>query len=527
MINYLVEKLNIPKHFLPQYGVVPIELSGNTLFLAMTKPFNIMAIDDFSAVTGLRIEPVAFEPDKINELLREYERKAHLGVSSVTVKPEGSPAENAQAGSLFKNALVTQVEPAEYFSVSESSSNIITIDKPAPQVLNDPANGSAPEILEYILYFAATDKASDIHIEPQEKHVRVRQRLDGMLREMQIFPLAIKLSLISRIKILSQLDIAEKRLPQDGRIPIMVNGQHIDLRISTIPTITGEKCVLRFLYKDHKVIDLNGLGFTEYNLDRFHRIIRKPHGMVLLTGPTGSGKTTTMYAALTEISTVEKNAITIEDPVEYSLTGVNQIQVNPVAGLTFAAGLRSILRQDPDIIMVGEIRDQETAEIAVRAATTGHLVLSTMHTKDSSGAVIRLIDMGIEPYLVASSVSGVLAQRLVRLLCPQCRVKYELHLSEQEKHMWGIEDKDAVVLFRESGCESCNFTGYRGRTCISEVLPLSRSIKKLINRQYSEDDVREQGLREGMLTLMKDGINKALQGLTSIEEIMRVCFEEE
>ena len=249
--------------------------------------------------------------------------------------------------------------------------------------------------------------------------------------------------------------------------------------------------------------------------------------MVLLTGPTGSGKTTTLYSALKELSIVEKNVITIEDPVEYTLPGINQIQVNPLAGLTFANGLRSILRQDPDIIMVGEIRDRETAEIAVRAATTGHLVLSTLHTGYASGAIIRLIDMGIEPYLVASSISGVVAQRLVRVLCPYCSVKYELQLTEQEKDVWGMKGKESVILFRESGCSSCDFTGYRGRTCISEVLPISRSIKKLITRKDNEDEIKLQGLQEGIITLMKDGINKALLGITSLEEILRVCYEEE
>ena len=527
MINSLVDELNIPNHLILQYKAVPIELSDNILYVAMSLPYNIMAIDDFSAITGLRIEPVAFEPDKITKLLQENETKSNLERDCFgSVNRTDTHAKDTTENGSDRNS-VTSSEPTEIISFSESGSYILTIEQPKLSVLNDISNSSAAEILEYILYNAATNQASDVHIEPQENHLRVRQRLDGMLREMQTFPLSMKLPLTSRIKILAQLDIAEKRLPQDGRIPILLNRQHIDLRISTIPTITGEKCVLRLLYKDNRVADLNRLGFTKYNLDRFSRIFQKPHGMVLLTGPTGSGKTTTLYAALRELSIMENNVITIEDPVEYTLPGVNQIQVNPLAGLTFANGLRSILRQDPDIIMVGEIRDRETAEIAVRAATTGHLVLSTLHTRDSSGAIIRLIDMGIEPYLVASSISGVVAQRLVRVLCPYCSVKYELQLSEQEKDIWGIKDKESVVLFRESGCKSCDFTGYQGRTCISEVLPLSRSIKKLITRKDNEDEIKQQGLQEGIITLMKDGINKALLGITSLEEILRVCFEEE
>ncbi|WP_066637682.1 GspE/PulE family protein [Desulfolucanica intricata] len=487
----LFEQIGIPKHLMLLHQAVPIELENDCLYLAMSEPYNITAIDDFSAITGLRIEPVTFEPEQIIKMLENY-----------TVEP-----------GLEKNT-------ADFKDIEVISDEIVIIKKPGFNNLN---NSSVVDILEFILYQAVNNLASDIHIEPQEDHVRIRQRVDGMLRIMATFPLDIKLSLAARVKILAQLDIAEKRLPQDGRIKIKVDNQSIDLRVSTIPTIFGEKCVIRLLNKDNRITDLERLGFSKDNLAKFSKILKKPHGMVLLTGPTGSGKTTTLYAALKELSSPEKNVVSIEDPVEFTLPGVNQIQINPRAGLTFANGLRSILRQDPDIIMVGEIRDRETAEIAVQAATTGHLVLTTLHTGDAAGAIIRLIDMGIEPFMVASSVLGVVAQRLVRVLCPVCRIKDEL--TDEEKTFWGISNQ-SETLYRESGCEYCDYTGFRGRISISEVLPISRNMRKIINYKPAEDEITLQALKEGLIPLTKDGVHKALQGITSIKEIMRVSFEE-
>ena len=328
-------------------------------------------------------------------------------------------------------------------------------------------------------------------------------------------------AIVTRIKIIGKMDIAEKRIPQDGRVEMKFNDNEIDLRISSLPTVYGEKVVIRILDKSNFNFTKEGLGFSEGDLEKLNRMIAQPYGMMLVTGPTGSGKSTTLYTVLRELNVPSKNVITVEDPVEYKLKGINQVQVNPKAGLTFASGLRSILRQDPDTIMIGEIRDAETAEIAVRAAITGHLVLSTLHTNDSPSTVARLIDMGLEPYLVSSAIIGIISQRLVKVLCPKCKEKYEA--SDSEKRMMGIDEENEVTLYKPVGCNACN-KGYRGRAAVHEVMLVNESIRKLINREANTDDIRKQALDDGMRTLLQSATDLALKGKTSFEEIMRAGY---
>lgn len=392
--------------------------------------------------------------------------------------------------------------------------------------LDETALNESPviKLVDSIILQAVNENASDIHVEPFEGGLRIRYRIDGMLREVMTVPKKTGQPLISRLKILSNMDIAEKRKPQDGRFHIQYKNNIVDLRVSTLPNIFGEKAVIRLLDKNNNLLKVNQLGFDEKNYKAFKNILKYSNGMLLVTGPTGCGKTTTLYAVLNEINSREKNIVTIEDPVEYVLEGINQTQVHSKAGLTFALGLRSILRQDPDVIMVGEIRDKETAEIAVRSATTGHLVLSTLHTNDAAGAITRLIDMGIEPFLVASSVLGVVAQRLVRLICPKCKKSYELSNNAKQRMYMGIADDIPVVLSYGEGCQYCGQTGYRGRTGIYEVMPVTKKIRELINKKSSADLIKAQAVRDGMITLKDDGINKALEGLTTIDEVMRVAY---
>jgi len=394
----------------------------------------------------------------------------------------------------------------------------------------DAVVGEAPvvRLVDSILFQAVEQNASDIHIEPQEDQARVRYRIDGMLREITTIPQSMQLALISRVKIMSDMDIAEKRVPQDGRLQLKYGLREIDLRVSTMPTVYGEKIVARLLDKGNmKSFEINQIGLGPENLKRFMSALRRPHGMLLITGPTGSGKTTTLYAALNEINKVESNIITVEDPVEYTLRGINQTQVNTKSGMTFAVGLRAILRQDPDVIMVGEIRDGETAEIATRAAMTGHLVLSTIHTNNAAGAIVRLVDMGIEPFLVASSVLAATAQRLVRLICPKCRRSYVLGPDAPEREFIGVGPDKPVTLYKGSGCAECDNVGYRGRLAIHEVLPVTAALRALVTKNASAGEIESKALAEKMISLKTDGIRKALAGLTTIEEIMRVTYTEQ
>jgi general secretion pathway protein E len=405
--------------------------------------------------------------------------------------------------------------------------DISEADEDELEHLKDLAN-EAPVIkmVNLIIQKAIEMKASDIHIEPFEERLKVRLRVDGVLQYIEAPPVSSAAAVLSRIKIMAKLNIAERRLPQDGRIKIQMLGKELDLRVSTIPTMHGESVVIRLLDKENTVLDFSALGLTGKHAKQFIEVLAQPHGIILITGPTGSGKSTTLYTALTQLNTAENKIITVEDPVEYQLEGVNQIQVKPQIGLTFASALRSIVRQDPDIIMIGEMRDLETAKIAVQSALTGHLVLSTLHTNDAAGGITRLLDMGLEEYLLTSTVNGILAQRLVRKLCSSCKQSYSVPDSViEEIGLKKFTDADDIHLYKAVGCSDCGDIGYKGRQAIIEFLPMSDSIRKQIMGHEDAGTIQKQAIEEGMLTMYEDGLLKAIEGITTLEEVMRVTTE--
>lgn len=476
----------VPEDFARSRRVFPLKKEGNRLYLLMANPLDITTIDDLRLLTGLEIEPVEATEEEIKSLVNR-----HYGLPEV----EKALEELAPGGE------------------AEEVVEVLVDRAPVVQLVNSLITGAMDE------------GASDIHLEPFERDLRVRYRVDGVLREIMRLPRRVAPALVARVKIMANMDIAERRLPQDGRIIMKVAAKELDLRVSTFPTIFGEKVVVRLLDKEQlKSFTLDNLGFSPRNLETFRNLLHSSYGMVLLTGPTGSGKTTTLYAALSYLNDVGKNIVTVEDPVEYVLEGINQAQVNVKAGATFAIYLRSILRQDPNIIMVGEIRDRETAEIAIQAATTGHLVLSTLHTNDALGALTRLIDMGVEPFMMASSVLGVVAQRLVRRICPRCREPYQP--SEAELAFIG-RDRLEPTLSIGRGCEHCHYTGYRGRIAVHEVLVVSPTLQRLVLNKAPNEEIRQVALREGMVSLKDDALEKALQGITTVAEVMRVLFRED
>ncbi len=476
----------IPVALAERYQVIPVKKRDNKLTLAMVDPTNFFAIDDVRMASGCDVVPVIAAEREIMRAISQY-----YGINELVEKA------------------VSQLKLEESYPMSKVQT---ADDAPIIGIVNS------------LFSQAVRERASDIHIEPQEKKLRVRFRIDGVLREVASFTRDIQAAIISRIKIIGGMDISEKRLPQDGRIKIAEAGREIDIRVSTLPTILGEKVVMRVLDKQAVILDVGKLGFSADNLQVFRRLYTQSYGMILVTGPTGSGKTTTLYSTLSEINTVGKNTITVEDPVEYRLDGINQVQVNPKAGLTFALGLRSILRQDPNIVMVGEIRDTETADIAIRAALTGHLVLSTLHTNDAPGAITRLVDMGVEPFLAATSILGVLAQRLVRCICPECKTRYTPMRDSVERMFLGVDSNQPLTLHKGKGCVSCGFTGYQGRIGIHEVMPVTSAIRELINRCASADEIASEAKKQGMISMCQDGINKAFGGITTVEEVMRVAY---
>lgn len=486
---------SVPENLVRRHKVIPVKKEGNKLTVAVVDPLNVVALEDLHLATGLEIEPVLVTEREIDNAIQRFFELPGLG----------------KAMEDFEVTEIAQMEAVNLDGREETAAD----EAPIVRLANS------------LVIQAINDQASDIHIEPQQENVRIRFRVDGMLREAATLSRKFRAPLISRIKIMAGMDIAERRAPQDGRVQIRYQERDVDLRVSTMPTVFGEKAVLRILDKGKMLLKIDQLGFREENLVRFKEIIRHSYGMILITGPTGSGKTTTLYSVLSEINSPELNVITIEDPVEYLLPGVNQVQVNPKAGLTFARGLRSMLRQDPDIVMVGEIRDAETAEIAVRAAMTGHLVLSTMHTNDAAGAIARLLDMGIEPFLVASTLVGVTAQRLVRMVCPRCREAYQPEPGAPERYFMSMGPTDPVTVYRATGCRYCDNAGYRRRTSICEVLPITPAIKEMIIRKMPASVIRRQAVAEGMRTLQEDGIQKALEGVTTITEVMRVAYLED
>jgi type IV pilus assembly protein PilB len=478
----------IPEALAKRYNALPIRYEGDALVVAMSDPGNVFALDDIRTLTGRELRTVvATRTDIVNAIARVA--RAGEGVGDVAAA-----------------AAAEEVEIDEISQLREAVE-----DAPIVKLVN------------LLITQAVQDRASDIHIEPQEREVRIRYRIDGVLHEVMRSPKSIQNGVISRLKIMADIDIAERRIPQDGRVGLVVGGKAIDLRVATLPTVHGEKAVIRILDKSQGLIGLPELGFSEGNLERWEGGFRKPYGMLLVTGPTGSGKSTTLYATLNILNTMDRNIITVEDPVEYRMSGVNQIQINSKAGLTFASALRSILRSDPDVVLIGEIRDHETAQIAVQAALTGHLVLSTLHTNDAPSALTRLAEMGIEPFLVSSAVDCVLAQRLVRKLCDRCKVPYEpSHEALKEAHIPLLANGSVPTLYKAVGCAHCGNTGYHGRMAVHEVMASSEEIERLTVERRSSEEIAKVAHEQGMLTLRQDGILKVINGLTSIEEIFRV-----
>ena len=478
----------IPENIVRRYELIAIDKRGDLLIVAMVDPLNIFALDDVKLYVKLDIQPVIASKDKILKAIDRFYSK--------------------EATKKVLEEFVDNYSP-------------INTDDIEDQELLEVTSAPVVRLLNSIIEQAVKDRASDIHIEPYVDDIRVRFRIDGDLREIMSLARTNLSPIITRIKIMGKMNIAEKRVPQDGRVETKINNKEIDMRISTLPTVYGEKTVIRLLDRSTFSFSKESLGFSKRNLEVFDKILAQPYGMILVTGPTGSGKTTTLYTVLRELNQIEKNIITIEDPVEYKLAGINQVQVNVKGGLTFASGLRSVLRQDPDIVMVGEIRDGETAEIAIRAAITGHLVLSTLHTNDSPSTVARLIDMGIEPYLVSSAIIGIVSQRLVKLLCPKCKIEYQP--SYLEKKILGIEENEEILLYKAVGCSSCN-KGYKGRTAIHELMPINEAIRQLIDKGANIDNLRKEAVKDGMTSLLQSAALLAIQGETSYDEVLRVGF---
>lgn len=478
-----------------KYMLLPFALDdrqANVIKVAMEDPMNIMAIDDIGIITGMTVQPYL---------------STHAYISTAIDKLYGKSQANAIAEQFMKE----QGSGDDADNAEENKRQEDVDNSPVVKLVNNIIEGGVRQ------------RASDIHIEPFEYNVRVRYRIDGVLREIISYDRALYAAIIARLKVISGMDISEKRKPQDGRITITVDRREYDIRVSNLPTVFGEKVVMRLASKEGFKRDKKDLGLSPTDLVKFDNILRNPHGIILVTGPTGSGKSTTLYTALSELASDEVNIITVEDPVEANVDNVNQVQVNVKANLTFASALRSILRQDPDIIMIGEIRDGETAEIAVKASITGHLVVSTLHTNSTAASISRLIDMGIEPYLLGDSLVGIIAQRLVRRLCPECKEPYEAE--EEEKRVLKVPQNEPLKLYKACGCEACGNTGYYGRIGVYEIMPISRKIKKLIASGANADEITAQAVTEGMNTLRMSASNYVKQGLTSFSEMMKITYE--
>ena len=478
-----------------KYMLLPFALDdrqANVIKVAMEDPMNIMAIDDIGIITGMTVQPYL---------------STHAYISTAIDKLYGKSQANAIAEQFMKE----QGSGDDADNAEENKRQEDVDNSPVVKLVNNIIEGGVRQ------------RASDIHIEPFEYNVRVRYRIDGVLREIISYDRALYAAIIARLKVISGMDISEKRKPQDGRITITVDRREYDIRVSNLPTVFGEKVVMRLASKEGFKRDKKDLGLSPTDLVKFDNILRNPHGIILVTGPTGSGKSTTLYTALSELASDEVNIITVEDPVEANVDNVNQVQVNVKANLTFASALRSILRQDPDIIMIGEIRDGETAEIAVKASITGHLVVSTLHTNSTAASISRLIDMGIEPYLLGDSLVGIIAQRLVRRLCPECKEPYEA--DEEEKRILKVPQNEPLKLYKACGCEACGNTGYYGRIGVYEIMPISRKIKNLIASGANAAEITAQAVTEGMNTLRMSASNYVKQGLTSFSEMMKITYE--
>ncbi len=483
----------VPVNLVKKHTAIPYMLhpdNMNVLKVAMADPMDMVAIDDFTIVTNMQIEPVVSTPRQI--LLTVDKVYGNADVMSV-------------ADQYAK-------EKEEQFQAEEDGA------------YNEDVNNSPiVQLVKSMIEQAVRQRASDIHIEPMERQVRVRYRIDGALYERMTYNTRLLPAIVARVKIIGGMDISEKRKPQDGRITQIVDRQEFDIRASILPTVFGEKVVLRLTSKNALTREKSQLGFNEQELGQFDHILRNPHGMILVTGPTGSGKSTTLYTALAELNKEDVNIITVEDPVEANINGINQVHVNPKADLTFASALRSILRQDPDIIMIGEIRDSETAEIAVQASITGHLVVSTLHTNSTAGTVGRLVDMGVEPYLLADSIVGIIAQRLVRRLCPHCRKK--MAANEEQKELLNADKSEPVFVYEPCGCSKCDMTGYRGRIGVYEIMRITPALKRAIAKNRPAEEIKETALKEGMRTLRISATQYVLDGVTSMSEMTKVSFD--
>ena len=484
----------LPERLARKYKAIPLFKIAKSLTVVMSNPSDIMALDEIRSESGMAsIDPLfSTEKDIQNAIDQLYGTSGNIEDVIKTID---------------RSKLGIGAGPDDMQALAKAAEDVPVV-----------------KMINLIIMQAIKDKASDIHIEPAEDMVRVRLRIDGILHETSTIPKNLQSIVASRIKILAKMDIAESRKPQDGRIEFRVEKKTLDLRVSSFPTIHGENIVMRILDKSSIVLGLEDLGFSKDDLRKYDKLIRSAYGIILVTGPTGSGKTTTLYSSLSTINSMEKNIITIEDPVEYELPLIRQTQVNLKAGISFATGLRSILRQDPNIIMVGEIRDKETADIAIQASLTGHLVLSTLHTNDASSAITRLAEMGIEPFLISSSVIAILAQRLVRKICPACKEKYTPS-PDVIKNISSQKDTKDMVFYRGRGCDVCKNTGYQGRVAIYELLTITEEIRKLIVRKSSAEELKKKAIEEGMRPLREDGLDKIRQGITTVEEVMRVTEE--
>lgn len=491
----------ISKQLATFYQVVPISKVGNTLTVAMADPLNVFALDDLRLMTGMEIQPVISNPKDVQEKLDEIYSPKH-GLDNI-----------------LKDTAVPTVEVTEQGEDEEE----IDIER----LLQATGEASVIQVVNILLVQAIQEGASDIHIEPFDKDMRVRYRLDGILYERTSPPKSMHSAIVSRIKIMSNLDIAERRRPQDGRFRIKLKGKDIDFRVSVLPTAHGEKVVMRILDKSASSRKLDDLGFDSDALAKFKEAIHAPFGMILVTGPTGCGKTTTLYAALTEINKPEINIITVEDPIEYQIKGINQVQVNPEIDLTFATGLRSILRQDPNVVLVGEIRDQDTADIAIKAALTGHLVFSTLHTNNAPSAVTRLDDMGVEPFLISSSVILVMAQRLVRRICPGCKKPLDVDLVTLQRCQYVADPSLPADFSHGVGCNRCGGSGYKGRMSVIEMFIMDDEVRSLVVRRASSTEIKKVAIKHGMQTMRMNALQRAAEGLTTLEEVLRETAADE
>jgi len=493
----------IPHDVANKYQIMPVSKVGNMLTIAMSDPLNIFAVDDLRSITGLDIGIIISSNKEVQDAIDQYYAEStHEAIEELMKDLKTQEMEIIQIGEAEE-----KVDSERLFKLVEE----------APVV----------KLTNMILVNGVKARSSDILIEPMEDSVRIRYRVDGVLKEVESLPKNMHESIVSRIKVMSELNIAERRLPQDSRFRLRVNNNDIDFRVSVLPSSKGEKVALRVLDKSQAMLDVDKLGFSDYAMDKLKKCASRPHGMILVCGPTGSGKTTTLYSLMKYVHTPDKNLITVEDPIEYQIEGVNQVTARPEAGLTFASALRSILRQDPDVIMIGEIRDFDTVDIAIKSALTGHLVLSTLHTTTAPGSIVRLINMGCEPFLISSSLIAIVAQRLIRKLCPKCREVYKPGEVLCTKLGIDVKRTKDITFYRAKGCAVCSNTGYSGRVGICEVLPVTLAIRDLVLKRARENEIKHAARNENMKTLREDGIAKVLAGLTSLEEVLRVTVADE